>query len=57
MANVAWSGIESMPSMEDDHYLEWKLLLEQRTGMILPDERRFFFDDQFGYSDARSWFS
>ncbi len=48
MANVAWSGIESMPSMEDDHYLEWKLLLEQRTGMILPDERRSFLTTSLG---------
>ena len=48
MANAAWSGIESMPSMEDDHYLEWKLLLEQRTGMILPDERRSFLTTSLG---------
>ena len=37
-----------MPSMEDDHYLEWKLLLEQRTGMILPDERRSFLTTSLG---------
>jgi len=48
MANAAWSGIESLPSMEDDHYLEWKLLLEQRTGMILPDERRSFLTTSLG---------
>jgi len=48
MANAAWSGIESMPSMEDDHYLEWKLLLEQRTGMVLPDERRSFLTTSLG---------
>jgi len=48
MANAAWSGIESMPTMEDDHYLEWKLLLEERTGMILPDERRSFLTTSLG---------
>lgn len=48
MANVAWSGIESMPSMEDDHYLEWRLLLEERTGMVLPDERRSFLTTSLG---------
>jgi len=48
MANAAWSGIESMPSMEDDHYLEWKLLLEERTGMVLPDERRSFLTTSLG---------
>ena len=48
MANAAWSGIESMPPMEDDHYLEWKLLLEERTGMVLPDERRSFLTTSLG---------
>ena len=48
MANVAWSGIESMPPMEDDHYLEWRLLLEERTGMVLPDERRSFLTTSLG---------
>ena len=37
-----------MPSMEDDHYLEWKLLLEERTGMVLPDERRSFLTTSLG---------
>ena len=64
MVTAAWSGIESMPSMEDDHYLEWKLLLEQRTGMILPDERRSFLTTslgirmrEVGFKDYRDYYN
>jgi len=42
MSNIAWTGLDTMPSMDDELYLKWRYLLEQRTGMILPDERRSF---------------
>lgn len=63
MANAAWLGIDSMPSMEDAHYFEWKHLLEQRTGMILPDERRSFLTTslgirmrEIGFSDYQEYY-
>jgi chemotaxis protein methyltransferase CheR/type IV pilus assembly protein PilK len=48
MVIAAWSGIDSMSEMDDVHYLQWKTLLEERTGMILPDERRSFLTTSLG---------
>ena len=42
MVIAAWSGIDSMSGMDDAQYLQWRALLEERTGMVLPDERRSF---------------
>ena len=48
MANAAWSGVDPIPVMEDSCYLQWKMLLEERTGMVLPDERRSFLATSLG---------
>ena len=45
---AAWSGLDSMSGMDDTQYLQWKALLEERTGMILPDERRSFLTTSLG---------
>ncbi len=45
---AAWSGLDSMSGMDDAQYQQWKLLLEERTGMILPDERRSFLTTSLG---------
>lgn len=63
MVNTAWSGLVSMSGMDDTHYLQWKALLEERTGMILPDERRSFLTTslgirmrEIGYSDYQLYY-
>ncbi|MDT8403127.1 protein-glutamate O-methyltransferase CheR [Sulfuriflexus sp.] len=48
MAIAAWSGLDSMSNMDDALYLQWKTLLEDRTGMILPNERRSFLTTSLG---------
>lgn len=48
MVIAAWSGLDSMSGMDDAHYLQWRALLEERTGMILPDERRSFLTTSLG---------
>lgn len=48
MVIAAWSGLDSMSGMDDAQYLQWKALLEERTGMILPDERRSFLTTSLG---------
>jgi len=48
MANAAWSGVDPIPMMEDACYQQWKTLLEERTGMVLPDERRSFLATSLG---------
>lgn len=37
-----WDASKGVLEMDDDQYAKWRELLEQRTGMILPDERRSF---------------
>jgi chemotaxis protein methyltransferase CheR/type IV pilus assembly protein PilK len=48
MVIAAWSGLDSMSGMDDALYLQWKALLEERTGMILPNERRSFLTTSLG---------
>lgn len=46
--NSSWSGMEPVPDISDEEYVIWRALLEERTGMILPDERRSFLVTSLG---------
>jgi chemotaxis methyl-accepting protein methylase len=46
--NSSWSGMDSVPDISDEEYILWRTLLEERTGMILPDERRSFLVTSLG---------
>ncbi len=41
MANTEWS-LSTVPEMDAFQFRQWQLLLEQRTGMCLPEERKSF---------------
>ncbi|WP_197722129.1 CheR family methyltransferase [Sulfuriflexus mobilis] len=63
MVNAAWSGLDSMSGMDDTNYQQWKTLLEARTGMILPDERRSFLTTslgirmrEIGFTDCQAYY-
>jgi chemotaxis methyl-accepting protein methylase len=60
---TAWTGMTPVPEIDEDEYLRWKLMLEDRTGMILPNERRSFLVTslgirmrEIGYSDYASYY-
>jgi chemotaxis methyl-accepting protein methylase len=40
--------MEPVPDISDEEYINWRALLEERTGMILPDERRSFLVTSLG---------
>lgn len=42
VVGALWDASKGVLEMDDDQYARWRELLEQRTGMILPDERRSF---------------
>ncbi|MCI0505430.1 MAG: protein-glutamate O-methyltransferase CheR [Gammaproteobacteria bacterium] len=44
----AGSGLGAFPEMDDKQFLQWVDLLEQRTGMRLPDNRRSFLVTNLG---------
>ena len=46
--NSSWPGVDSVPDISDEEYVRWRALLEERTGMILPDERRSFLVTSLG---------
>jgi len=46
--NSSWPGMETVPDISDEEYVLWRALLEERTGMILPDERRSFLVTSLG---------
>lgn len=37
-----WGGLVAPPEMDDLQFQRWKELVEQRTGLVLPDNRRSF---------------
>jgi len=37
-----WAGLRSLPEMSEGQFRRWADLLERRTGMSLPEERRSF---------------
>jgi type IV pilus assembly protein PilK len=45
---TAWTGMAPVPEIDEDDYLRWKTMLENRTGMILPKERRSFLVTSLG---------
>jgi len=46
-ARQGWS-YQSLPAMDDDQFRQWQTLLESRTGMTLPPERRSFLEANLG---------
>ena len=40
--------MDPVPAIDEEEYLRWKVLLEERTGMILPNERRSFLVTSLG---------
>lgn len=63
MLKTAWTGMDPVPAIDEDEYLRWRVLLEERTGMILPDERRSFLVTslgirmrEIGYTDYASYY-
>ncbi len=56
-------GLETLPDMDDAQFTKWRELLEARTGMHLPDERRSFLVTslgirmrQLGYTDYQAYY-
>jgi chemotaxis protein methyltransferase CheR/type IV pilus assembly protein PilK len=41
-AEVYWPGLKSVPELDDIQFRQWVDLLEERTGSVLPAERRSF---------------
>lgn len=39
---------EALPNMDDDQFRQWTRLLEERTGMVLPPERKSFLVTSLG---------
>lgn len=37
-----WQGLEALPEMDDQQFARWVDLLERRTGMAMPSERKSF---------------
>jgi chemotaxis protein methyltransferase CheR/type IV pilus assembly protein PilK len=59
----SWSGLDSLPELDDEQYAQWKNLLEARTGMMLPNERRSFLATslglrmrEIGFNDYQSYY-
>lgn len=42
------SGLSSIPEMDDTQFARWQTLLEERTGMCLPSQRRSFLQTSLG---------
>ena len=38
----AWEGLNALPEMDDRQFARWAELLERRTGMAMPGERKSF---------------
>jgi chemotaxis methyl-accepting protein methylase len=59
----SWSGLDRLPELDDAQYQQWKTLLEVRTGMMLPNERRSFLATslglrmrEIGFNDYQSYY-
>ncbi|MGD8571348.1 MAG: protein-glutamate O-methyltransferase CheR [Gammaproteobacteria bacterium] len=46
--NLQGTGLRALPKMDDQQYRQWVELLEQRTGMRLPEHRRSFLVTNLG---------
>lgn len=38
----AWEGLNTLPDMDEQQFARWAALLERRTGMAMPGERKSF---------------
>lgn len=61
--NSIWPGLKPLPEMGDRHFGEWTALLQERTGMHLPKERKSFLITslnlrmrEIGYKDYESYY-
>lgn len=48
MANFVRTGISTVPELDDTQFVRWQALLEERTGMCLPRQRRSFLQTSLG---------
>lgn len=63
MQPAVWPGLEPLPKMDDDEFIQWTALLRERTGMYMPKERKSFLVTsvglrmrELGYGDYRSYY-
>ena len=62
--HTGWAGLKKPPLMDDVQFFKWKELLEKRTGMILPLERKSFLVTslvirmrEIGYRDYQDYYN
>ncbi|MBE0482113.1 MAG: protein-glutamate O-methyltransferase CheR [Bacterioplanes sp.] len=48
MTNFVRTGISTVPELDDTQFVRWQALLEERTGMCLPRQRRSFLQTSLG---------
>lgn len=63
-ADSYWPGLKSLPELDDFQFRQWVDLLEERTGSVLPAERRSFLVTsvaqrmrEAGYEDYQSYYN